>query len=155
MRHDDIPDDLRRLAFDFFYWFSRFEFALKEARFLKSKEAGAKAEADWNAFIARYSSLYQVTPIGQALIDAKPQRQIVSTTSLDFRDVGFNPGASDLERVVRLANTVRNNLFHGGKHGSEYWDQPARMQALLSTTIKVLDELADMAGLQSEYHRYY
>ena len=44
MRHDQIPDDLKRLAFDFFYWFSHFEFALKEARYLKSTEEGAKAE---------------------------------------------------------------------------------------------------------------
>lgn len=155
MRHDDIPDDLKRFAFDFFYWFSRFEFALKEARFLKSKEVGAKAEADWDAFIAQYSGDYQLTAAAQALIDAKPQRQIVGASELDFRDVGFNPDASDLERVVRLANTVRNNLFHGGKHGSDYWDQPARMQTLLSTTINVLGELAEMAGLQSEYERYY
>lgn len=41
------------------------------------------------------------------------------------------------------------------KHGSDYWDQPARMQTLLSTTISVLDELADMAGLQGDYERYY
>jgi hypothetical protein len=69
--------------------------------------------------------------------------------------VGFNSGASDLERVVRLAQTVRNNLFHGGKHGSDYWDDPKRMQTLLSTTIMVLDDLADMAGLQSDYKRCY
>lgn len=155
MRHDDIPDDLRRLAFDFFYWFSRFEFALKEARFLRSKEPGAKAEAGWDAFVAQYRGGYQLTPAARALIDAKPQRQIVGATELDFRDVGFSPDTSDLKRVVRLAQAVRNNLFHGGKHGSDYWDQPERMQTLLSTTIKVLDDLADMASLQSDYRRYY
>lgn len=153
MRRDDIPDDLRHLAFDFFYWFSRFEFALKEARFLKSKKVGAKAEADWDCFVAQYRGGYQPTPAAQALIDAKPQRQIVGETELDFCDV--DPGTSDLERVVRLAQTVRNNLFHGGKHGSDYWDQPERMKTLLSTTITVLDELADMADLLSEYKRYY
>lgn len=155
MRHDELTDDLRSLAFDFFYWFSRFEFALKEARFLKSKVVGAKAEADWGAFIAQYSAGYQLTVAARALLAAKPQRQIVGATELAFREVGFNPGASDLERVVRLANTVRNNLFHGGKHGSDYWDQPARMRALLSITINVLDELAEMAGLRSDYARYY
>lgn len=155
MRHDEISDDLRRLAFDFFYWFSRFEFALKEARFLKSEKVGAKAEADWDDFIAKYSSDYQLTPAAEALITAKPQRQIVGVAEVNFGDVCFDPGTSDLKRVVVLARTVRNNLFHGGKHGSDYWDQPARMQMLLSTTINVLGELADMAGLQGDYNRHY
>jgi hypothetical protein len=155
MRHDEIPDDLRRLAFDFFYWFSRFEFALKEAGFLKNKEVGDNAEVGWSGFIAQYRDNYQITSAAQALIDAKPQRQIVGVTELDFRDVGFNVGASDLERVVGLAKTVRNNLFHGGKHGSDYWDQPERMRTLLSTTIDVLNELASMAGVQHDYESYY
>jgi len=98
MRHDDIPDELKRLAFDFFYWFSRFEFALKEGGFLKSQEVGAKAEADWDGFIRKYRDDYQLTPAAQALIDAKPQRQIVGAIELDFRDICFNSGASDLER---------------------------------------------------------
>jgi hypothetical protein len=118
MRYDDIPDDLKRLAFDFFYWFSRFEFALKEARILKSREVGANAEGGWTDFIARYRNGYKPSAAARALINAKPQRQIVGVVDLEYRDVSFNPGASDLERVVRLAQTVRNNLFHGGKHGN-------------------------------------
>lgn len=94
---------------------------------------------------------------GQALIDAKPQRQIVGANGLNLRVVGFNAGASDLERVVRLANTVtvRNNLFHGGKHGSHYWDEPDRMRDLLTITITALDDLASQAGLQGDYELYY
>lgn len=155
MRRDQIPDDLKRLAFDFFYWFSRFEFALKEARYLKSTEEGAKAEVSWDRFIEKNRDAYHLTPAGQALIDAKPQRQIVSDGELAFRNVGFNAGATDLERVVRLVNTVRNNLFHGGKHGSDYWDEPDRMRDLLTTTIKTIDDLAAQAGLQGDYERYY
>jgi len=30
MRKEDIESDLKNFAFDFFYWFSRFEFSLKE-----------------------------------------------------------------------------------------------------------------------------
>lgn len=155
MRNDDIPDDLKRVAFDFFYWFSRFEFALKEARFLKSTEEGAKAEVSWDLFIEKHHDAYHLTPAGQALIDAKPQRQIVGDSELAFRDVGFNAGTSDLERVVRLANTVRNNLFHGGKHGSDYWDEPDRMRDLLMKTINAIDDLAAQAGLQGDYERFY
>lgn len=155
MRHDEIPDDLKGLAFDFFYWFSRFDFALKEAGFLRSKKDGAQADADWNGFIEKYCEGYRATPNAQALMDAKPQRQIVCAGEVAFGDIIFEPGSSDLERVVRFLQTVRNNLFHGGKHGSDYWDQPERMQMLLLITIDVLGELAGMAGLQHDYERYY
>lgn len=155
MRHDEIPDELRPLAYDFFFWFSRFEFALKEARILKNFEPGANAEPGWTRFINDCKDDYRIGTAGEALIAANPQRQVVTESNLDFRDVGFNPNASDLERVVRLAQTVRNNLFHGGKHGSAYWNDADRMRLLLKTTIAVLDDLADQMGLTSDYRSEY
>jgi hypothetical protein len=155
MRHDEIPDELRPLVYDFFFWFSRFEYALKEARMLKNLVPGDKAEPGWDRFIKEYKDQYQISEAGKALIAANPQRQIVTETGLDFRDIGFNPGASDLERVVRLANAVRNNLFHGGKHGSAYWNDANRMRLLLQTTISVLDSLAEQMDLNSDYRSEY
>lgn len=155
MRHEDIPNDLRTLVYDFFFWFSRFEFALKEARILRNSEPGANAEPGWTRFIIDNKDSYQINTAGRSLIAANPQRQIVTEVDLDFRDVGFNPSASDLERVVRLAQTVRNNLFHGGKHGSAYWNDADRMRLLLKTTIAVLDDLADQMGLTSAYRSEY
>lgn len=155
MRHDEIPNDLRPLVYDFFFWFSRFEYALKEARILKNPESGANAEPGWTRFINERKDSYQIGSAGKVLIAANPQRQIVTAADLDFRDVGFNPGASDLERVVRLAQTVRNNLFHGGKHGSAYWNDADRMTLLLETTIAVLDDLAEQMGLTSDYRSEY
>jgi hypothetical protein len=155
MRHEEIPDDLRTLVYDFFFWFSRFEFALKAARILKNPEPRANAEPGWTRFINDRKHNYHIGAAGIALIAANPQRQIVTETDLDFRAVRFNPGASDLERIVRLAQTVRNNLFHGGKHGSAYWNDEDRMRLLLKTTIAVLDELADQMGLNSDYRSEY
>ena len=155
MRHEEIPEQLRNLAFDFFFRFSRFEFALKEARILKDNRVGANAEADWDGYIRSFRNQYVLSPAGKALVEARPQRQIVGEHELEFRDVVFNPGASDLEKVVRLANTVRNNLFNGGKHGVAYWDDPERMQLLLETTITVLGDLAAQTGLTADYERYY
>lgn len=155
MRQEDVSDRLRTLAFDFFFRFSRFEFALKEAGILKCHHVGANAEADWNVYIRSFRDKYALSAAGKALIDARPQRQIVGQHGLEFRDVGFNPNPSDLEKVVRLANAVRNNLFHGGKHGAAYWDDPARMQQLLETTIAALDDLAEQTGLIADYKRNY
>ena len=67
----------------------------------------------------------------------------------------FNPGVADLDKVAELARTVRNTLFHGGKHGIDFWDDPGRMELLLATTIAVLDELAEFGGLGGDYRREY
>jgi len=155
MRYDKIRDDLRPLVYDFFFWFSHFEYALKEARFLKNPEPEANAEPGWTRFINEHKGKYQIGVAGKALILANPQRQIVTAADLDFRDVRFHPDASDLERVVRLAQAVRNNLFHGGKHGSAYWKDGDRMRLLLETTIAVLDDLAYRMDLISDYRSEY
>jgi hypothetical protein len=157
MRHDDISDELRGLAFEFFYWFSRFEFALKECGYLRNTTRGAKAEPGWRSFIDRWKDEYQPTAAAEALIIANPQRQIANGPGLglDFVDLNFATNASTLERVVRLAQAVRNNLFHGGKHGVEFWDNPDRMCELLPLVVSVLDELARSTDLEGDYLRCY
>ena len=51
--------------------------------------------------------------------------------------------------------TVRNNLFHGGKHGSEGWDDPKETELLLASGKAVLDQLAQPAALEADYTQYY
>src|SRR3546814_7193384 len=68
MRRDEIDQDLRNLAFDFFYWFSRFEFALKERRFLKTEAIGARAKPDWDKFVQKHRDAYALSPAAQALL---------------------------------------------------------------------------------------
>jgi hypothetical protein len=155
MRRDDIPPDLRSLAFDFFYWFSRFEFALKENGFLVIGPNNDHATPNWDGFVSDHRSDYSLSSAAKALLEAKPQEEVVTAQGLDFTDLTFSPGTADLDKVVRYAKTVRNNLFHGGKHGSAYWDDPARMHLLLATTIKVLADLAQLGGIASDYERYY
>jgi hypothetical protein len=118
VRHDDVAADLRELAFDFFYWFSRFEFALKENGYLVSIVVGARAQPDWDRFVVDHQDHYALSQAACALLAANPLRQIVGDNgALTFGEVPFKPDATDLRRVVGLAKTVRNNLFHGGKHG--------------------------------------
>lgn len=156
MRHDEVKVNLRQLAFDFFYWFSRFEYALKDAHFLRSEEVGIPAEPSWKKFCQKYRAAYQPRPAAMALLEANPERQIVAAGGgLDFAPVLFNPGMAELDKVTELARTVRNTLFHGGKHGSNFWNNPARMKLLLTTTVGVLSELAELGELQGEYKREY
>lgn len=155
MRHNDIEQDMRDLAFDFFYWFSRFEFALKERRFLKNEVIGARADPSWDKFVKAHRAAYTASPAAEALIAQKPRRQIVGEPEHDFEDLSFPPNTADLDKVVAYAKTVRNNLFHGGKHGHDQWDDPARMRCLLRLTITVLAELAELGDFAGDYDRFY
>ena len=155
MERAAISAELRDLAFDFFYWFSRFEFALKECGYLKNHELGAPAEPDWHEFAKKHQDDYRLTAAAKDLIAANPLRQVIGRAGLEFVPIGLKDKPSDLEWVTRLARTVRNNLFHGGKHGEKTWDDPDRMRKLLPLVIRVLDELAEHAGIESDYRRWY
>ena len=155
MRHGQIPEDLRPLAFDFFFWFSRFEFALKANRILRNEQIGVRAEPGWTRFIRTFEHDYKVSDLGKKLVEANPRRQMVGDQELVFDDVPFDADTTDLERVVKLAQTVRNNLFHGGKSGFDGWDDPKRMRLLLELTLPIMDELADLGGFTSDYRGEY
>lgn len=156
MRRDDVGGELEALAFEFFYWFSRFEFALKENAFLASHAVGARASPGWDDFVKTWCTAFQLTPAAQELRTSAPKRQVVGANDgLQWVDEDFSGCNTELAKVVRLLKNVRNNLFHGGKHGIKDWDDPPRTIALLRSGKKVLDELADMAGLTADYTRYY
>jgi len=148
VRHDEVAAGLRELAFDFFYWFSRFEFALKENGYLVSIMVGARAQPNWDRFVVEHQDHYAPSQVACALIAANPLRQIVDDDGgLTFGEVPFAVDATEFRRVIGLAKTVRNNLFHGGKHGSGDWDDSDRMTELLKVTTTVLAELAQLGGL--------
>lgn len=156
MRKVDVAPDLSALAFDFFYWFSRFEFALKEHKYLKSHTAGANADPGWGEFVKKWEGKYSTSAEAIALMTAKPEQQIVAANhDLEWKTVDLTACKSDLARVVRLLKTVRNNLFHGGKHGGAGWDDPKRTEMLLSYGRAVLDQLASLASLDADYTQYY
>jgi hypothetical protein len=156
MRKEDVSANLSSLAFEFFYWFSRFEFALKENAYLQNRDVGAKAEPGWDAFVERWHAQYLSSIEAKALLAAKPERQIVAPCQqLTWKPVELGECKSELAKVVRLLKTVRNNLFHGGKHGGEGWDDPKRSELLLSSGKTVLDQLAALASLNADYLRYY
>jgi len=156
MRKEDIHANLSALAFDFFYWFSRFEFALKENHYLKSHEPGANAEAGWKEYVAKWHSEYNLSSEASELLKLLPQRQVVlAGDQLDWKPLNLSNSKSELEAVVQCLKTVRNNLFHGGKHGCKGWDDPQRTEALLGSGKAVLGQLAELAGFHADYTRHY
>lgn len=156
MRREEITEDLEIASFEYFYWFSRFEFALKENKYLKSMEPGAKAEPSWEAFKGRYRANYIPSNEATRLIELHPKRQFVNAHhELDWKPVGLGHCNNDLCKIVTLLNTVRNNLFHGGKHGDTDVDNKERNLELLKISKVVLDQLAAHANVYEDYTRYY
>jgi hypothetical protein len=156
MQHEALSDSLSRSAFEFFFWFSRFEAALKEASFLKSEKEGAAAEPDWELFVAKYADDYEITASGKKLVELAPERQKVGPgRKLVWRPVGLADCKNDLCKVVRLLKTLRNNVFHGGKSGGAGWDQPERTAELLEAGKSELHCLAVLAGIQADLWQRY
>lgn len=156
MRHPEVPGELSTRAFDFFFWFSRFESALKENQYLKSKKPGARAEPSWAAFVQRWENGYAASPAAQALLGLAPKTQVIGGAgNLEWSQTVAKPGTSILGQVVLMLRTVRNNLFHGGKHGEATWDDPKRVQDLLANAQRVLAELALLGGFEADFDRYY
>lgn len=156
MRKDEISENLKERAFDFFYWFSRFEYALKENQFLQHCGVGDNAEPGWDVFVERYAGAFDHTEQTIKLIELNPKRQKVGVHSkLEWREVGLADCSSELCKVIRLLKTIRNNLFHGGKHGAEGWDNKERTEELLVTGKSILDQLAELAQIEVDYARYY
>lgn len=156
MRKEDVAANLSNLAFDFFYWFSRLEFALKENGYLKSHVPGENAEPGWDEFVNKWQEQYTSSAEARLLLKSPPERQVVlEGDKLHWRAVGLGDCKSDLARVVRLVKTVRNNLFHGGKHGGAGWDDPKRTQELLEASLALLRQFAGLASIEADFTQYY
>lgn len=156
MRREEINKDLESASFEYFYWLSRFEFALKENRYLKSIEPEVKAEPSWERFKERYKTNYIPSNEAMRLIELHPKRQFVNAHhELDWKPVGLDNCSNHLCKIVILLNTVRNNLFHGGKHGDNDMDNIERNLELLRISMVILDQLAKYGNVYEDYIRYY
>ena len=139
--------DIDSLAFEFFKKFARFEFAMKRVGFLRNEEQGRNAEVGWDKFQNALRGDYRPSKAAIKLITLHPKKQIVGADKkLTWVEREFS-GEAELDKVIVLLKTVRNNLFHGGKcvDGAE-WDDRQRMESLLSAASIVLDELARFAS---------
>ena len=156
MRQECIDEHLSKLAFEFFFSYSRFEFALKKNGYLRASKPGATAMPEWFGFAERQCGIYRVSNEAKELIKASPKRQVVAAGNrIEWVTVDLKECSSDFEKVIRLVQTVRNNLFHGGKHDAEGWDDPGRTERLLTLSVAVLDQIAEDTGLAADYTGHY
>ncbi len=148
---------LQQISFDFFYWFSRFEYGLKENKKFRSNFPNGNVKPDWDKFISEYKDRYKLSEQAQILLEDPPkvQKKDNDTNELYWEKTTFKREDKDLKKVVTCLKTTRNNLFHGGKHGDLKKDDVERNKKLLKNCKEILDQLAEMAGMDGDYTRIY
>ena len=112
----------RQVAWQFFVFFSRMEYALKRSgRYLK---AGARdgAEANWKKFGSDHNSAFKAEASQDLNVavgyfrEHPPLKQVVNGGQLDWaQPPAYNEREPLLTWLVDRICCVRNNLFHGGK----------------------------------------
>ena len=81
MRKEEISDHLGKLAFCFFYKYSRFEFALKNNGYLKDSKPDRPTKPDWYKFVDAWCREYSISAEAKELIEAPPKRQVVAANN--------------------------------------------------------------------------
>lgn len=135
----------RRLAWEFFVFFSRFEYALKRHdRYLMP--GTGPAEPNWDRFASDYADAFDphVSPELAAAVDhylsAPPRKQLRDNGKMTWSEPSAYDGLEPLlVWLLRVIRVVRNNLFHGGKFPLVSISDPSRDRDLLAHAIAVLD----------------
>ncbi len=81
--------------------------------------------------LANACGLFRVNP---------PNQQVLANGALAWSTAPPANAASEPELLVALVKRVRNNLFHGGKYNARMQEETARSEALLRSSIHVLEE---------------
>jgi hypothetical protein len=145
----------RELAWQFFVFFSRMEYALKRSRYLVKGKI--PAEPDWDAFANKHDNQFcgLLSPKAEKKVSAEslkrletavvyfqqspPRKQIVEGGALGWSEPqSKNDGENVLRWLLRVVRIVRNNLFHGGKFPGSPVNDPSRDRQLLTNSITVL-----------------
>jgi hypothetical protein len=134
----------QELASEFFAAFSRFEYMLKEHKYVQ--KGSTSARPDWDRFArdaAARMKLEAGTDVAEAVayLNANPpQVQMATLVWQETRLAGDAP----VERAFQAARRIRNNLFHGGKHTL---DSPAgRDEKLVRSSLRVMYAFLEQNG---------
>ncbi|HAS8291311.1 TPA: hypothetical protein I7707_21710, partial [Vibrio vulnificus] len=65
----------------------------------------------------------------------------------------FPEESTELNNLVFALKTMRNNLFHGGKFGHKSWDDPERVEFVLSKGLHTIEKLSKLDGDLTAHYR--
>jgi hypothetical protein len=127
------------LAWQFFIFFSRFEYALKRSKYLT---AGEDANPNWDRFTLDQNVEFQkqVSPPLVAAVDffqkSPPRKQHQPGEQLNWwGPLMYNAKEPLLVWLLRDVRAVRNNLFHGGRFPGFPKSDPVATELLLLTPL--------------------
>lgn len=134
----------RKLAWEFFVFFSRFEYALKRSStYLKG--GPSRAQPDWNLFAVDHEGEFQQLARPDVLEAVRyfrlhpPLKQVVAEGRLGWSEpLPYSPIA-ELKWLLLSVGRVRNNLFHGGKFPLHNVSDPSRDRVLLEHSLTILN----------------
>ena len=140
-----LTGDNGEIVLQFFVTFSRFEYALKRAGFIK-RDGYSNVLPNWCRFAERLDAwLADIT--GTEFTKAKSYLLREPPLKLIFDKSGEiilcpperRGNESDAEYLLRLVRDVRNNLFHGGKYPDGPVSDQARNSQLLQACLTILE----------------
>ena len=106
---EDFDQNLRAACFEYFYWFSRFEFAMKDQGFVRAGHYG-EAQVDWNKFVNKHSANYSMSKEAQLLLEKPPQTQTFVNQYCSWESLDLDRAPTELGKVLLVVKTIRNNL---------------------------------------------
>lgn len=146
-RHIHMPP---QLACEFLAVFSRMEYALKATGTYAMGSDGDKVSANWDKFANESKKEFSAIKDDgfQAsvsyLLGQPPRKQILEKGVVRFVDQQINKAESTAQQTLLMIRTVRNNLFHGGKHYPNGETEPGRNQVLVTHALVVLKHCATL-----------
>jgi hypothetical protein len=132
----------RKLAWQFFVFFSRFEYALKRGPYLK--QGTGDAQPNWDKFASDHNDAFELVAdqsLAKAIAYFKrspPRKQVRKDGRLDWSDPYTHTNGPVLVWLLLAIRIVRNNLFHGGKFPQFPVSDPSRDRELIENAIVVL-----------------
>lgn len=135
----------RKLAWQFFVFFSRMEYALKRSGRFLLKARNNEAKPAWDDFGSSHDAAFKATvsPEVTEAVDYfrtnPPRKQIVNGDTLSWAESEkYNERDPLLTWLLVMIRRVRNNLFHGGKFPLIPIAEPSRDQELILHAIAIL-----------------
>lgn len=148
----------RDLLLEFFLTFSRMEYALKASGFFKPGRGNPpNAGPDWDRFAVSLRDKFQSEDNPQLreaceyLNDSPPWKQVIVNNELTWDSPSAWPAnESDIEYLLKMVGSVRNNLFHGGKHNRLH-EGPERTKKLLNSSLVILKRCLALSPKVQKY----
>ena len=104
------------------------------------------AQPDWTSFHIKFGKSYEADEYEAELLRNPPKKQTYIDNELSWQEFDFPFDSSDIQSLTLALRTMRNNLFHGGKHGEKTWDNADRVHFVLSRGVHCLERMGDLDG---------